>query len=407
MSYLVLARKLRPDRFKDLIGQQTIAQTLINAINIDRVAHAFLFTGPRGTGKTSCARILTKAINCKTPIDNEPCNKCENCLEIGQGISADVVEIDAASNRGIEHIRELRDGVKFSPAKCKYKTYIIDEVHMLTMESFNALLKTLEEPPSHVKFILATTDHHKVPITVISRCQRFDFSNISIEDIKTYLKKVAADESIKISDSALQIIARNSTGGLRDALTTMDMLISFSGENIEDEKVIEVLGLNDAREIDQLLKNIIDKDLAKVVEHFQKLNDKGRSIARLVTDLMTTIKNVSLVKSLPEEKIHWLNLLPDQLSLYKEMAENSTVGTLQQLFNIVLDVENQVRRSNQAKTCVEMGLVKMCSVESLAGVAEIISVLRNAGQQKKKKTPSTNPRFKQVDFSQIPNNFNS
>lgn len=222
MSYLVLARKLRPMRFGDLVGQAHISKTLINAIRSDRVAHAFLFTGPRGTGKTSCARILTKALNCLSPIENEPCNACESCLEINQGIATDIIEIDAASNRGIEHIRELRENVKFSPAKCQFKTYIIDEVHMLTTESFNALLKTLEEPPAHVKFILATTDHHKIPTTVMSRCQRYDFSNIAMDDMLTYLKSVVAQEGISISDAGLNIIAKSATGGMRDALTALD-----------------------------------------------------------------------------------------------------------------------------------------------------------------------------------------
>ncbi|MCP4755227.1 MAG: DNA polymerase III subunit gamma/tau [Proteobacteria bacterium] len=384
MSYLVLARKLRPPRFKDLVGQESIWKTLINAIASDRVAHAFLFTGPRGTGKTSCARILTKALNCKSPVDNEPCNQCENCTEINQGISTDVVEIDAASNRGIEHIRELRENVKFSPAKCQYKTYIIDEVHMLTTESFNALLKTLEEPPAHVKFILATTDHHKIPTTVISRCQRYDFANIPTHTMVEYLKKVAASESIQISDSALHLVARSATGGLRDALTTLDMLVGFDGEQVGDDKVVEVLGLNDAREVDGLLKHIIDKDLSTVLSLFQKLVEKGRSITRLVTDLMGAVKDLSLVKMLAADKIQWHDFLPDQLELYQELSKKTTASTLQQFFHILLEVEAQIKRSTQARICVEMGLIKMCSIESLAGVAEVISVLRDAAQQKKK-----------------------
>lgn len=384
MSYLVLARKLRPNRFDDLIGQEAISTTLKNAIKTDRVAHAFLFTGPRGTGKTSCARILTKALNCLAPEASEPCGKCENCLEIGQGIATDVVEIDAASNRGIEHIRELRDGVKFSPAKCRYKTYIIDEVHMLTTESFNALLKTLEEPPAHVKFILATTDYHKVPSTVISRCQRFDFANIPTRTIVDYLRRVAQAESLVISETSLQIIARNSAGGMRDALTILDMLISYGGEHIDDAQVIEVLGINDMRQIDELLKGIINRDLANVMDRFQALVAKGHSISQLLTDLLKAIKDLNLVKVLPVADNHWFNFLPDQLELYQELASLSTPSTLQRLFDIVLDVEAQSKRSNQAKVCAEMGLIKMCSVESLAGVAEIISLLRAPGDLKKK-----------------------
>ncbi|NQU63887.1 MAG: DNA polymerase III subunit gamma/tau [SAR324 cluster bacterium] len=383
MSYLVLARKLRPPRFKDLVGQSHISKTLINAIRSDRVAHAFLFTGPRGTGKTSCARILTKALNCLAPVEHEPCNACENCLEINQGIATDIIEIDAASNRGIEHIRELRENVKFSPAKCKFKTYIIDEVHMLTTESFNALLKTLEEPPAHVKFILATTDHHKIPTTVISRCQRYDFSNISVPEMVTYLKSVVQSEAIPVSDSALKMIAKSATGGMRDALTTLDMLVSFSSEQIDDEQVISILGLNDVRELDSLLEAIIDKNVTQVMSLFQNLVDKGRSIARIVIDLMGVVKDLSLVKTVEVAELKWHDFLPDQLELYQRLADKVTIGTLQQYFQIILDIEGQIKRSTQAKICVEMGLMKLCSVESLAGVAEIITALRDSSKKKK------------------------
>ncbi|PCI24983.1 MAG: DNA polymerase III subunit gamma/tau [SAR324 cluster bacterium] len=384
MSYLVLARKLRPARFQDLIGQESIWKTLLNAIATDRVAHAFLFTGPRGTGKTSSARLLTKALNCLAPVEYEPCNQCENCIEINSGISADVMEIDAASNRGIEHIRELREGVKFSPAKCKYKIYIIDEVHMLTTESFNALLKTLEEPPSHVKFILATTDYHKVPSTVISRCQRFDFTNVASPVLFKYLKKVAADESIELSDASLNLIVQSSSGGVRDALTTLDMLISFGGNQIEDDKVMELLGVNDAREVDSLLAAIVAKDLEQVLTNFQNLVTKGRSLAQLVTDLMKAVKDLSLTASLPMKTLQWREFLPDQLELYQKLAQQVTTGTLQQYFQILLEIESQIKRSSQAQICVEMGLIKLCSVESLAGVAEIISILRSSGKGEKK-----------------------
>lgn len=388
MSYLVLARKLRPTRFCDLIGQESIWKTLINAIATNRVAHAFLFTGPRGTGKTSSARILTKALNCLSPVDYEPCNECENCVEINRGISADVMEIDAASNRGIEHIRELREGVKFSPAKCKYKTYIIDEVHMLTTESFNALLKTLEEPPSHVKFILATTDHHKVPSTVISRCQRFDFSNISTPVMCEYLRQVANNESIQLSDTAIDLIAKSSSGGVRDALTILDMLISFGGNEIDDAKVTELLGINDAREVDTLLRHVIEKNLEEALLLFQNLVKKGRSLAQLITDLMKAVKDLSLVVNLPGNQIQWREFLPDQLELYQFLSGKITAGTLQQYFQILLEIESQIKRSSQANICVEMGLIRMCSVESLAGIAEVISVLRSGKQQNQRQSMS-------------------
>ena len=253
---------------------------------------------------------------------------------------------------------------------------------MLTTESFNALLKTLEEPPSHVKFILATTDHHKIPTTVISRCQRYDFSNISIPDMVAYLKLVVVKEGIKVSDSALKIIAKSATGGMRDALTTLDMLVSFSDDQIDDEQVITVLGLNDARELDSLLEAIIDKNMAQVMSLFQNLVDKGRSIVRIVIDLMAAVKDLSLVKTVGADELKWHDFLPDQLELYQRLADKVTTGTLQQFFQIILDIEGQIKRSTQAKICVEMGLMKLCSVESLAGVAEIITALRSGGKKK-------------------------
>jgi DNA polymerase III subunit gamma/tau len=383
MSYVVLARKLRPTRFQDLIGQETIAQTLINAIGSDRVAHAFLFTGPRGTGKTSCARILTKAINCGQPEQGEPCNLCENCQEITQGIATDVIEIDAASNRGIEHIRELRENVKFSPAKCRFKTYIIDEVHMLTTESFNALLKTLEEPPAHVKFILATTDHHKIPKTVLSRCQRYDFSSIATSQMIAYLQAVTASEAIEINALSLQLIAKSAAGGMRDALTILDMLVSFCGNRIEDEKVVSILGLNDEREIDELLEAAVDQDSSRTVRLLRNLLSKGRTVTRLNNDLMKAVRDLTLVKTITDDEIPWHDFLPDQLKLYQALSQRVTHGTLQQYFHILLEVEAQARRSTQPRLCLEMGLLKMCAVESLAGVAEVIGVLRDAVAQKK------------------------
>ena len=386
MSYLVLARKLRPQRFCDLVGQDPIWQTLIHAIAQNRVAHAFLFTGPRGTGKTSCARILTKALNCKQPVNQEPCNQCEHCREISEGIAQDVMEIDAASNRGIEHIRELRESVKFSPAKFPFKTYIIDEVHMLTPESFNALLKTLEEPPSHVKFILATTDHHKIPTTVLSRCQRYDFHNIEIKEMSGYLAQVAEREGIKISPASLGLISRASVGGMRDALTTLDMLISFCGMEIGDGQVMEVLGLGDQREVDALLTGIFYKDLPMVLENFQHLVKRGRSFAQLVSDLLQGVKDVTLLKELPAEQTHWKEFLPDQKELSRRLAGLASRADLQYYFQILLDLEQQIKRSCQAQACMEMGLIRMVRVESIKGVAEVIELLSQHGQEEKKKS---------------------
>jgi DNA polymerase-3 subunit gamma/tau len=384
MSYVVLARKLRPVKFEDLIGQETIWKTLLNAIAKDRVAHAFLFTGPRGIGKTSCARILTKALNCLNPVNHEPCNECENCREINDNVSTDVLEIDAASNRGIEHIRELRDNVKYSPAKSRYKTYIIDEAHMLTIESFNALLKTLEEPPAHVKFILATTDPHKIPQTVISRCQRYDFVRIRMATMVDYLKKVALDEGIIVSEPALTLVARRAGGGMRDALTSLDMLISYAGMNIPEDDVAAILGMSDPAETENLFSAILEKDASRAVSLFQQALERGQSISILLTDLMELVKDITLIKTIPQENNYWRDFLPSQIDLFVSMAEKCSESQLQQYFGILLEVETQIKRSTQAKICMEMGLMRMCRVESLIGVAEVLKQLKNAGSVKKK-----------------------
>jgi len=393
MPYLVLARKLRPQRFQDLVGQESIYQTLKNALKTHRVAHAFLFTGPRGTGKTSCARILTKALNCTALVDLEPCNQCENCLEINQGISADVMEIDAASNRGIDHIRELRESVKFSPSKGRYKTYIIDEVHMLTTESFNALLKTLEEPPAHVKFILATTDPHKIPITVVSRCQRFDFGYIPTQKMADYLSEVAQREQIKISMASLQLISSAATGGMRDALTSLDMLVSFAGNEIDDESVATLLGLGGEKETEQLLAALVNRDLASAMELLNIQMRKGRSLDRLVSDLMTGFKDLSLIKELPPEKLGWRDFLGEQLALYQQLAKQCSTAQLQQMFHILIEAEQQMHRSSQGLICLEMAMVKLCKLERVQGIAEVLALL--SGKQGIKKKVKSSP---ETDF---------
>ena len=245
MAFVVTARKWRPQRFDEVVGQEHITATLKNAIKNNRIAHAYLFTGPRGVGKTTTARIMAKALNCLNPKDSEPCNECEMCLSIQSTQSLDIIEIDGASNRGIDEIRTLRDSVKYAPTKGKYKIYIIDEVHMLTKESFNAFLKTLEEPPAHTIFIFATTDVHKVPLTIISRCQRFDFRRIQLDTIKILLAKIAVSENIKIDDKTLTIIAKKADGALRDAESFFDQIVSFCGNDIESSTVSKMLNLVD------------------------------------------------------------------------------------------------------------------------------------------------------------------
>ncbi|HEX9844210.1 MAG TPA: DNA polymerase III subunit gamma/tau, partial [bacterium] len=291
MDFVVLARKLRPARFEHLIGQDTVVRALRNAILTDRVAHAFLFAGSRGVGKTSTARILTKALNCEQPADGEPCNACDNCREITLNTSPDVYEIDAASNRGIDNIRELRENTKYTPVKCRFKTYIIDEVHMLTMESFNALLKTLEEPPPHVKFILATTNPHRIPDTILSRCQRYDFARIPLAALTDYLVEVTGREGIRLSRGALQTIARNAAGGVRDALTAVDQVVSFAGQEASDAQVLSILGLTDNREVFTLLGAVLDKELPAALEALAAVREHGHDLGVLLEAMIREIKD--------------------------------------------------------------------------------------------------------------------
>src|SRR5512136_1075662 len=265
-SYLVLARKWRPQLFEEVVGQRHITQTLQNAISQKRVAHAFLFTGARGVGKTSSARILAKALNCEKGPGTNPCNQCATCQEVTHGTSMDVIEIDGASNRGIDEIRELKENVRYTPAKSRYKIYIIDEVHMLTTEAFNALLKTLEEPPPHVIFVFATTEPHKIPLTILSRCQRYDFKRIPLASILEQLRTIATQEGMEISDQSLHLIAREAEGSMRDAQSLLDQVLSYAGQKVSDKEVIEVLGVIDRKILHDSIAALADGDQARLLQ---------------------------------------------------------------------------------------------------------------------------------------------
>ena len=382
MSYVVLARKLRPSRFDDLIGQETTAQTLRNAVLSDRVAHAFLLTGSRGVGKTSAARILTKAVNCLNPNNGEPCNRCENCTEINQNASADVIEIDAASNRGIENIRELRENVNYVPAKCRFKIYIIDEAHMLTLESFNALLKTLEEPPPYVKFILATTDPHKIPPTIISRCQRYDFLRISIKKMADFLETVVKNENLELSRKAIEMICRNSVGGMRDALTALDQILSFTGTSATDQKVAQILGILDNESRFAFIKALLEKKDGEAISYFQKLQEHGHDVNDVLSDLLQTIKTISLVRTLGMNQALFQDIPADDLETFSTLSKIVSADELQQIFQILLELEEQMKRSAHAKICFEMAILQISSIEPLVGLPEIISEIQNIRKSK-------------------------
>jgi len=391
MSYVVLARRLRPSRFDDLIGQETAAQTLRNAVLADRVAHAFLFSGSRGVGKTSAARILTRALNCLNPDNGDPCNSCENCVEINQNASPDVYEIDAASNRGIDNIRELRENVNYVPARCRYKVYIIDEAHMLTLESFNALLKTLEEPPSYVKFIFATTEPHKIPQTIISRCQRYDFLRIPIKTMADFLETVVRNEKLELSRKAIEMIARNSVGGMRDALTAIDQILSFSGTSASDQKVAQILGILDSESRFAFTEALLKKNEGEALRYFQQLQEHGHDAHDILADLLQTIKTTALVRTLGTSPALFQDISADDLEVFAAIAKAVSADELQQIFHILLELEEQMKRSAHTKICFEMAILQIASIEPLVGLPEIISGIQSirSGETPAAKTPET------------------
>ncbi|KAK3584156.1 hypothetical protein CHS0354_035236 [Potamilus streckersoni] len=373
MAYQVLARKLRPTKFSELIGQEFIARALQNSIRREQAAHAFLFIGSRGVGKTSCARILTKALNCTQIQDGEPCNTCETCREINAGNASDVYEIDAASNRGIEHIRDLRENARYMPVKYRYKVYIIDEAHMLTLESFNALLKTLEEPPPHVKFILATTDAHKIPRTVFSRCQHFDFRRIPTERMKLYLENICKESQVHISGRILHMIAVNSMGGLRDALTSLEMVFNFADSSSNDNEIISLLGWSDPDEITGIIEAAAEKDGNKALEVLHGMTSRGLSLNQILSDLLILIKNLTQFKEFPPK------IFPDTVfdrERFNALLDKVSVSELIQYFNILLECELVMRKSSYAMVCMEIAVLKICRAERLTGLNEIVSFIR-------------------------------
>ena len=298
MSYTALYRKFRPDSFQDVKGQDAIVRTLKNQIRAQRIGHAYLFCGTRGTGKTTVAKILAKAVNCEHPIDGNPCNECETCKAIAAGNSMNVIEIDAASNNGVDNIREIREEVAYSPTSGKYKVYIIDEVHMLSIGAFNALLKTLEEPPSYVIFILATTEAHKIPITILSRCQRYDFKRIARTTIVDRLRELMDEEQVEVEDKALRYIAKKGDGSMRDALSLLDQCIAFYlGEKLTYEHVLDVLGAVDTDEFSKLLREVLDGDVTQVILHLENMIMQGRDLTQLVNDFTWYLRNLLLLKS--------------------------------------------------------------------------------------------------------------
>lgn len=375
MSYLVLARKWRPQTFRDLIGQEHVSQTLKNAIDSGRVAHAFLFTGGRGVGKTSAARILAKALNCEQGSGTEPCNACSACEEITAGNSVDVFEIDGASNTGVDDIRELRDNVKYLPSRSRFKIFIIDEVHMLTNNAFNALLKTLEEPPPHVKFIFATTEPHKVPITILSRCQRFDFKRIALPMIVARLRYILDQEKVAISDAALAMIARKGDGSMRDSLSTLDQVLAFCGERVSDEEVVALLGVVDRRLLVSAARAVFSGDCAAALDIVGRVDAFGCNMRHFCQELIDHFRSMAILKAVGGAAD--LSDLPEgERAEIEKLAASATLADLQRHLAILLKAESDMAHATFARLILEMALLKMATLPPVVPVNEILERLK-------------------------------
>ncbi len=392
MAFIVTARKWRPKRFDEVAGQEHITATLKNALCNNRIAHAYLFTGPRGVGKTTTARIMAKALNCLNPNNGEPCNECEMCNSIQSAQSMDIIEIDGASNRGIDEIRTLRDSVKYAPTKGKYKIYIIDEVHMLTKESFNAFLKTLEEPPAHTIFIFATTDVHKVPLTIISRCQRFDFRRIQLDTIKSQLSKIAEEEKIQIDDKTLTIIGKKADGALRDAESFFDQIVSFCGNKIDAETVAKMLNLIDDDIYFKISNAVLDKNFKAVFEVSNSIYDNGWNFIDFMDGLIDHFRNILTV--VLTKNTNLVESADVYKSSYTKYENSFSEGDILRLLNFLNKTKQELRFSQNQKLKIEISLCQLVGLEKTATISELLkkvqspvsSNLNNAGIQEKQNT---------------------
>ncbi|HEX9020417.1 MAG TPA: DNA polymerase III subunit gamma/tau [Nitrospirota bacterium] len=375
MSYQVLARKWRPQVFEDVVGQGHITRTLQNAIATGRLAHAFLFSGPRGVGKTTTARILAKALNCEKGPAPTPCGKCNSCVETAAGTSVDVIEIDGASNRGIEHIRELREAVKYAPVGGKYKVYVIDEVHMLTNEAFNALLKTLEEPPPHVLFIFATTEPQKIPATIHSRCQRYGFKRVALHEIIERLRTIAAAEGIKITDEGLAMIARAAEGSMRDSQSLLDQAVSYSGPDIKDEDLQATLGSVAQETLLAFTADLLSRNAAALLKQVDDLLERGHDMRQLLSGVVEHLRNLLVVK-IAADPGRIIELSTADIEAVKQQAGSAETEHLLLLFDSLSKTLDDMRWSPHQRFTLEIGMIKACNLSPLKPLGEVLGRMK-------------------------------
>lgn len=377
-NYLVIARKWRPGLFDEIVGQSHVVRTLKNAVSSGRVAHAYLFSGPRGVGKTTAARILAKCLNCESGPTVTPCNSCAACKGITGGSSVDVFEIDGASNNSVESIRELRENVRYVPSQGRYKVYIIDEVHMLSGSAFNALLKTLEEPPAHAVFIFATTEVHKIPLTILSRCQRFDFKRIPFREIQQHLRKIVTEEGIEFEDKALFTLAREADGSLRDGQSLLEQVLAFAGGGLLDSDCTEALGLMDRSVLYSIAEAIVSKDAAECLNIVEKIYNFGYDLKRGCANLLELIRDLTVIKVTGDASL--LDLPDSELERARALAGKIGIQRLQMLFSIISRGYEEVSRSGFPRYALEMALVKAAHFDEIEPVGELISRLESLGR---------------------------